>query len=99
LFQDSGLRKRLQSARSQDEALGLVVGAGAVKGLTFTAEDLKRLISVFASPPRKDLSDAELKAVAGGARMMADGTHIHMSCCTDCPKSAALCCKSVMSPL
>lgn len=88
LFQDSNLRKRLETTRSQEQALGLVVGAGAAKGVSFSAENLSKLIGVLSSPARKELSDAELGAVAG---LRAD-THIHMSCCTECPNSAALCC-------
>ena len=89
LFQDPYLRARLQEASSIDEAIGVVVVAGQSREISFDAETLGRLIDVFGSPKVKGPDRSELQFVNG--RMMMD-THVHMSCCTDCPNSAALCC-------
>jgi hypothetical protein len=88
LFQDEDLRIRLSKAHSEDEALGLLVAAGAAKEVSFSADSVRRLIDVFASPVIRGPSDKDLKDASG--QMMA-GTHIHMSCCTDCPPGGGLC--------
>ena len=90
LFQDEALRKQLVEASSQEEALGVLVTAGARQDVAFSADSLRRLIDIFASPPRKPPTDRELKDVSGG-RFSAAGTHVHMSCCTDCPNGGGLC--------
>jgi hypothetical protein len=89
LFQDPDLRSRLGKAHSEEEALGLLVSVGAVKDVSFSADSLKRLIGVLSSPDRRGPDDTDLTQVSG--QRMAD-THVHMSCCTDCPGSAGLCC-------
>ena len=89
LFQDSALRERLEKAKSQDEALGILVSAGARNNVDFSADGLRRLVEVFGSPERKPPHDKDLGDVS--PEMMAS-THVHMSCCTDCPVSGALCC-------
>jgi len=89
LFQDPYVRARLQEADSIDEALGVVVVAGSANRVSFDADTVGRLVDVFSAPKMKGPDPSELKWAGG--RMMA-GTHVHMSCCTDCPSSAALCC-------
>jgi hypothetical protein len=87
LFQDRSLRDRLEKAKSEEEALGILVSAGARNNVDFSAEGLQRLVEVFGTPerkPPKDVGDMP-------GEMRAD-THVHMSCCTDCPPSGALCC-------
>lgn len=93
LFQDEELRMRVRSSRTQEEALGVVVTAGAQRKVDFNAEALHRLIEIHATPPRKLPNLEELLDVSGSDLRRAEGTHVHMSCCTDCPASAALCCK------
>ena len=88
LFQDASLRERLDKTKSQDEALGIVVAAGAAKQVTFSPENVNKLIGVFSSPATKKPTGAELGQVSG--QRMAD-THSHMSCCTDCPVGNGLC--------
>jgi predicted ribosomally synthesized peptide with nif11-like leader len=90
LFGDARLKSQLSKARSEDEALGLVVRAAASKGFSFTSAELGKLINVLTSPSDRELSHAELSAVAGGLRSQYD-THVHMSCCTDCPPTNGLC--------
>lgn len=92
LFQDEELRARVLSARTQEEALGVVVMAGARREIDFTADSLQRLVEVHAGP-RTIPTLSELVEVSGAGLRRAEGTHVHMSCCTDCPSSAALCCK------
>ena len=89
LFQDADLRERLDRAKSEEEALGVLVATGARNDVSFTADSLRRLVEIFASPRRKPPKDGELDDVSG-ERMR--GTHGHMSCCTECPSSSALCC-------
>jgi hypothetical protein len=89
LFQDSYVRARLQDTPSVDEAIGVVVAAGAARDVSLDSEVVRRLIDVFGSPKVKGPDREELKWVGG--RMAAD-THVHMSCCTECPSSNALCC-------
>lgn len=88
LFTDGELRRRLDEAKSKEEAVGVLVLAGSTKKVDFSAEVLNRISEVFASPRVERPMDKDLDDVAG---MMAD-THVHMSCCTDCPSSGALCC-------
>ena len=88
LFQDPDLRARLEKARSPEEAIGLVVTAGAARQVDFSADSLSKLIEVHASPARQQPSHAELTEVSG---YMMGGTHVHMSCCTDCPSGGGLC--------
>ena len=89
LFQHAGFRSRLEKAQSNEEALGIVVTAGAAKQISFSPDSVNRLMGVFSSPREKEPHDKELKGPSG--QRMAE-THSHMSCCTDCPGSAALCC-------
>lgn len=90
LFQDAGLRSRLDEARSPEEAVGVLVLAGSAGSVDFSAEAVSRIAEVFAGPKVAGPGRDDLSQVAG-ARRMAE-THVHMSCCTDCPSSAALCC-------
>jgi hypothetical protein len=87
LFDDPDLRAQLSEVRSEDEALGLVVAAGAEKDVSFSADSIKRLIDVLGSPQRTTPTDQELADVSGHMR----GTHGHMSCCTECPSGSGLC--------
>lgn len=92
LFQDDELVARIVGARTQEEALGVIVTAGAARKVDFTADSLQRLIEIHASPKATLPTLAELVDVSGSGLRRAEGTHVHMSCCTDCPSSAALCC-------
>lgn len=92
LFQDEGLRARVMAARTKEEALGVIVTAGAESNVDFSADSLQRLIEIHGTPPPEVMpSLADLVDVSGSGLRMAEGTHVHMSCCTECPTGEGLC--------
>jgi hypothetical protein len=79
LLQTAQTREKLRSASTHAEAVEVLTRAGAARGLT--AESVSRALDGLSASPR-ELTEEELLGVSGG---MAGDTHVHMSCCNDCP--------------
>jgi hypothetical protein len=88
LLRDPSVKGKLQAAASRTEAIKLLLAAGADKGYQFTADTVAGFLAALQSGPSRELSEQELLGVSGGR--MAD-THVHMSCCGDCPPTEGVC--------
>lgn len=65
LEQDKTLQQRLTAAYHRDMAIALLIQLGKEKGYSFTASDIEEAIA----SARRELSESELEAVAGGQGM------------------------------
>jgi predicted ribosomally synthesized peptide with nif11-like leader len=81
LLQNAQLQEQVKAAANQAEAIKVLAIASAEKGYNFTVEAISQMLAELTSVASDELSEEELLGVSGGAA----GTHIHMSCCNDCP--------------
>ena len=81
LLQNAQLQQQVRAAANQAEAIKVLAIASAEKGYNFTVEAISQMLAELTSVTSDELSEEELLGVSGGAA----GTHIHMSCCNDCP--------------
>jgi predicted ribosomally synthesized peptide with nif11-like leader len=81
LLQNAQLQEQVKAAANQAEAIKVLAIASAEKGYNFTVEAITEMLAELTSVTSDELSEEELLGVSGGAA----GTHIHMSCCNDCP--------------
>ncbi|MFN6514133.1 MAG: Nif11-like leader peptide family natural product precursor [Nostoc sp. CreGUA01] len=81
LLQNAKLQQQLKAAANQAEAIKVLAIASAEKGYNFTTEAISQMLTELISVESDELSEEELLGVSGGAA----GSHVHMSCCNDCP--------------
>ncbi|MEH2139053.1 Nif11-like leader peptide family natural product precursor [Nostoc sp.] len=89
LLQNAQLQQQVNAAANQAEAIKLLAIAGVEKGYNFTIESVSQVLTELTSVDSNELSEEELLSVSGG--MMPNTGHVHMSCCTDCPKGNGQC--------
>ncbi|MBH8561769.1 Nif11-like leader peptide family RiPP precursor [Nostoc sp. CENA67] len=82
LLQNTQLQQQVKAATNQAEAIKLLAIASAEKGYNFTVEAISQILAELTFVDSYELSEEELLSVSGGA---AGDTHVHMSCCNDCP--------------
>ena len=89
LLQDGQLRQKIKEAKTQDEAIKLVMTADAEKGDNFTTEDVTQMLTKLAPGSGNELielSESDLLAVVGGVRHPppALSSPPPTRCCTGC---------------
>ncbi|MBH8561770.1 Nif11-like leader peptide family natural product precursor [Nostoc sp. CENA67] len=82
LLQNAQLQQQVKAATNQAEAIKVLAIASAEKGYNFTLEAISQMLTDLLCVESDELSEEELLGVSGGA---AGDTHVHMSCCNDCP--------------
>ena len=81
LLQNAQIRDKLRGASTHAEAVEVLTRASAARGYGLTAEGVARALDGLSAGPR-ELTEEELLGVSGGR---GGDTHVHMSCCNDCP--------------
>ncbi|ACC83385.1 hypothetical protein [Nostoc punctiforme] len=82
LLQNAQLQQQVKTAANQAEAIKVLAIASADKGYNFTVEAISQMLAELTSVASDELSEEELLSVSGGA---VSESHVHMSCCNDCP--------------
>lgn len=68
LVRETHVQQALQSAATQADAIGVLMRAGADKGLKFTSEGIAQALRTLFGVAQESLSEEELLAVSGGLR-------------------------------
>jgi hypothetical protein len=73
LVRETHIQQALQSAATQADAIGMLMRAGAERGLKFSSEGIAQALRALLSVEQENLSEEELLAVSGGLRCNMSG--------------------------